>query len=242
MESTLTPAEKGRAEGESAAILQQALKRHERFGVAPGVEFGRGDAGAKGSWVASQADYRHECQWNLKANCRGAQRLVYVDLSNKNSTFLACKIEMRAKDFVTGDPVKTALAREVLIGPGAQRRLMLGDVNGDPDKKALTAQCTAMPKLVADLTAGKCRAKLAGSIDVERFYPESAKNRGVEGSAVVRYYLPPGAESPTDAEIATSSGDVALDDAAIATVRSGKFTHDCEYGLSSIRIAFKLQN
>jgi TonB family protein len=242
MEATLSPAEKGRAESESASILQQMLKRHERFGVAPSVEFGRGDAGAKGSWIAWQADYRHECQWNLKANCRGAQRLVYVDLINKNANFLACKIEMRTRDFVTGTPVKTALSREVLIGPGAQRRLLLGDVNGDPDKKTLTSRCTAMPKLAADLAAGKCRAKLAGSIDVERFYPESAKSRGVEGSVVVRYYLPPGAEVPTDAEIATSSGDVSLDDAAIATVRSGKFTHDCEYGLSSIRIAFKLQN
>jgi len=240
MESTLTVAEKGRAESESASILQQMLKRHERFGVVAPVEFARGDAGAKGSWIAWQVDYRHECQWNLKANCRGAQRLVFVDLINKNTVFLACKLEMHPKDFVTGNPVKTALSREVLIGPGAQRRLMLGDVNGDADKKALAATCTAMPKLAADLTAGKCRAKLNGSIDVERFYPESAKSRGVEGSAVVRYYLPPGAEYPTDAEIQTSSGDIALDDAAIATVRSGKFTHDCEYGLSSIRIAFKL--
>jgi TonB family protein len=242
MESTLSPAEKGRAESESASILQLMLKRHERFGVATPAEFGRGDAGARGSWVAWQSDYRHECQWNLKANCRGVQRLVFVDLGNKNSEFLACKIEMRAKDFVTGNPVKAALSREVLIGPGAQRRLVLGDVNGDPDKKTVTATCTAMPKLAADLAAGKCRAKLAGSIDVESFYPESAKSRGVEGSAVVRYYLPPGAEYPTDAEIAASSGDVSLDDAAIATVRSGKFTHDCAYGLSQIRIAFKLQN
>ena len=242
LEKTLSPAEKGRAEGESAAILQQMLKRHERFGVPTPVEFGRGDAGARGTWVAWQTDYRHECQWNLKANCRGVQRLVYVDLGNKNSEFLACKIEMRSRDFVTGNPVKNPLSREVLIGPGAQRRLLLGDVSGDPDKKAVTATCTAMPKLAADLAAGKCRAKLSGSIDVERFYPESAKSRGIEGSAVVRFYLPPGAEFPTDAEIATSSGDAALDDAAIATVHSGKFTHDCEYGLSSIRIAFKLQN
>ncbi|HET7812137.1 MAG TPA: energy transducer TonB [Steroidobacteraceae bacterium] len=240
MEAALTVAEKGRAEGESASILQQMLKRHERFGVVAPVEFARGDAGAKGSWVASQVDYRHECQWNLKGNCRGAQRLVFVDLANKNTAFLACKLEMHPKDFVTGAPVKATLSREVLIGPGAQRRLMLGDVNGDADRKSLTVACTAMPKLAADLAAGKCRARLSGSIDVERFYPESAKSRGVEGSAVVRYYLPPGAESPTDAEIQTSSGDIALDDAAIATVRSGKFTHDCQYGLSSIRIAFKL--
>jgi len=240
MEKQLTVAERGRADGESAAILQQMLKRHERFGVVTPTEFGRGDTGAKGAWIGWQSDYRHECQWNLKGNCRGAQRLVFVDLVNKNSEFLACKVEMRNRDFVTGTPVKAALTREVLIGPGATRRLLLGDVNGDPDKKAMTATCTAMPRLAADLAAGKCRNKLSGTIDVERFYPESAKSRGIEGSAVVRFYLPPGAEYPTDAEIATSSGDLALDDAAIATVRSGKFTHDCDYGLSSIRIAFKL--
>jgi len=58
----------------------------------------------------------------------------------------------------------------------------------------------------------------------------------------VRYWVPPGASTPTDAEIVTSSGDASLDDAAIATIRSGKFASDCDYGLSSIRIAFKLQN
>jgi hypothetical protein len=34
---------------------------------------------------------------------------------------------------------------------------------------------------------------------------------------------------------------VALDSAALATVGSGKYTRDCDYGMSSIRIAFKLQ-
>jgi outer membrane biosynthesis protein TonB len=58
---------------------------------------------------------------------------------------------------------------------------------------------------------------------------------------VVRYWVPPKSDVATDAEIATSSGDASLDDAAIATVRSGKFSCECDYGLSSIRIAFKLQ-
>ena len=97
-----------------------------------------------------------------------------------------------------------------------------------------------MPKLAANAAAGKCRARLQGSVDVERFYPESAKSRGIEGSTVVRYWLPAGSDELTDAEIATSSGDAALDQAAIETVRSAKFTRECDYGLSSIRISFKL--
>jgi outer membrane biosynthesis protein TonB len=47
---------------------------------------------------------------------------------------------------------------------------------------------------------------------------------------------------PVDAEIVRTSGYPALDDAAIDTIRSGHFTKDCDYGLSTIRIAFKLQD
>ena len=57
---------------------------------------------------------------------------------------------------------------------------------------------------------------------------------------MVRYWLPAGSDELTDAEIASSSGDAALDQAAIETVRSAKFTRECDYGLSSIRISFKL--
>ena len=58
---------------------------------------------------------------------------------------------------------------------------------------------------------------------------------------MVRFWVPPGSDVATDAEVSSSSGDASLDSAAIATVLSGKFTRDCDYGLSSIRIAFKLQ-
>ncbi len=141
----------------------------------------RGSAGARAEWVGWQADYRHECAWNLKNNCRGAQRVTYVELTNKNAEFLSCKIEMRARDFVTGVPVAEPLSRQVLIGPQATRSLLLGDVNGEPDKKAVVASCAPVPKLAANAAAGKCRARLQGSVDVERFYPESAKRRGIEG-------------------------------------------------------------
>jgi TonB family protein len=149
---------------------------------------------------------------------------------------------MRARDIVSGTADAEPARRQVLLGPQASRKLLLTDVNDTPDKKALVATCTPVPKLAANLAAGKCKAKLQGSIDVERFYPDAAKARGTEGSTVVRYWLPPGSDVPTDAEIVTSSGDATLDDAAVATIQSGKFASDCDYGLSSIRIAFKLQN
>jgi TonB family protein len=240
MEKSLSAADRASAEAEAAKILEQMLKRHARFGPVQPVEFARGDGGAKSAYVAWQMDYRHECQWNLKNNCRGTQRLTYVDLTNKNSEFLSCKLELRERDFVTGAAVAAPQTRQVLIGPKATRRLLLGDVGGEPDKKAITASCTAVPKLAANATAGKCKAKLQGSVDVENFYPESAKRRGVEGNTVVRYWVPPGSDVLVDAEIAASSGDVSLDDAAIATLRSAKFSRECDYGLSSIRISFKL--
>jgi TonB family protein len=242
MEKTLSAADRSRADSEAASILAAMLKRHERFVTVPPAEFARGDAGGKASYVGYSVDYRHECQWNLKNNCRGAQRLAYVEVTNKNKEFVACKLELRGRDFVTGTAEAEPARRQVLIGPQASRKLLLTDVNDNPDKKSLTATCTPMPKLAANLAAGKCKAKLQGSIDVERFYPDAARARGTEGSTVVRYWVPPGADVPTDAEIVTSSGDATLDDAAIATIRSGKFASDCDYGLSSIRNALKLQN
>ena len=240
MEKPLSAADLGRAQAEAARILEQMLKRHERFVPAKPAEFARGDAGAKTGYTGWQSDYRHECAWNLKNNCRGTQRLTYVELTNKSGEFVSCKVDMRAPDFVTGKPVAEPLTRQVLIGPQVTRALLLGDINGDPKGQALQAKCSPVPKLAANAAAGKCRARLQGSVDVERFYPESAKSRGVEGNTVVRYWLPAGSDELTDAEIASSSGDAELDQAAIETLRSAKFTRDCDYALSSIRISFKL--
>jgi TonB family protein len=147
---------------------------------------------------------------------------------------------LKSKDFVTGKA--GSLAREVLVGPKVTRRLVVGDIYEQPDKSAMTVVCTVVPKLIENAAAGRCRARLEGTIDAQQFYPASAKNAGIEGDAVVRYFVPPGGNMPTDAEIVHSSGNAALDSAAIDTIGSGKFTKDCDYGLSSIRIAFKLQD
>jgi TonB family protein len=242
MEKKISAADRTHAEAEAAKILAQMLKRHERFGAVKPAEFARGGAGGKAAheFVAYTADYRHECQWNLKSNCNGAQRLAFVDVTSKNAEFLGCKLELQARDFVTG--ATQPLKREFLIGPKATRRVLLGDVSAIPDKKAVATICAPVPNLAANAAAGKCRARLQGTIDAAEFYPESAKARGLEGNAVVRFWVPPDSDTVADAEIATSSGDATLDDAAIATVRSGKFARDCAYGLGSIRIAFKLQN
>ncbi len=242
MEATISAADRSRAEAEAEKILQAMLKRHDRFGEVKPVEFARGDAGGKVSYIGYQSDYRHECQWNLKNNCVGAQRLASIELSNKSFEFLSCDVQLKATDFVTGIAPTEPPMRRVLLGPQATRKLLLGDVNTIPDKKALTATCIAVPKLAANATAGKCHAKLQGTIDVARFYPDSARARGTEGSTVVRFWVPPGSDTPTDAEIVNSSGDLTLDSAAISTVTSGKYSRECDYGLSSIRIAFKLQD
>ena len=242
MEKDLSAAERTRAESEAAKVLAEMLKRHERFARVQPVEFARGSAGGKASheYLASTLDYRHECQWNLRGNCRGAQRLAFFEITSKSAEFLSCKVALHASSF-SGGPAAD-LTRAFLIGPKAVRELALGDINDQPDKKAIAVTCVPVPDLAANADAGKCRAKLSGSIDVENYYPPSARNRGTEGSAVVRYFVPPGATSVSDAEIATSSGDASLDDAALATVRSGKFVNECAYGLSTIRIAFKLSN
>ena len=242
MEKGLSVADRARASSEAARILADMLKRHDRFKHVQPVEFTRGGAGGKGNldFVASTLDYRHECQWNLRANCAGAQRLAFVDLTSKSAEFLSCKVTLKTRIF--GGAATDDLTREFLIGPKAKRTLAIGDLNEQPDKKAIAVDCAPVPNLAANASAGKCRAKLKGTIEVENFYPADARNRGIEGSAVVRYFVPPGAEAATDAEIVTSSGDQSLDDAALATIRSGKFTNECAYGLATIRIAFKLAN
>jgi TonB family protein len=240
LEAAVPAADRSRADAEAAKIVQQMLKRHERFTVPKPAEFARGDGGNKSSYVAWQADYRHECEWNLKNNCTGAQRLIYVDLTNKNTEFQSCRVELRARDFVSGELATEPFARRVLIGPGITRRLMLGDNYGAPDKKIVAVRCSPLPRLLDNYAANRCRAKLLGSVDVASFYPEAERRQGIEGSTVVRFWIPPGSSVATDAEIATSSGHAALDYAAISTVQSGKFTFECDYALSNIRIAFKL--
>src|SRR5688572_13332611 len=148
LEKALAPEDRSRADAEAAKILQQMLKRHERFTIPKPAEFARGDANNKASYVAWQADYRHECQWNLKNNCAGAQRLIFVDLTNKNPEFQSCRVELRARDFVTGELATEPFARRVLIGPQATRRLLLGDNYGTPDKKIVSARCTPLPRLL----------------------------------------------------------------------------------------------
>jgi len=244
MEKALTAADRKRAETESAQILAQMLKRHERFTPQRPQEFTRGGQDAKASkgwgFAGFTVDYHHECAWNLAANCRGAQRLAFVDVSNNEQEFMACKAQLRAKDFVTR--IEDTLSREVLIGPRITRRLILGDVHEPQDKAALAVDCKVVPKLAENAAAGKCRARLQNTIDAQEFYPASAKRQGIEGDTVVRYWVPSGKESPVDAEIARSSGHPALDAAAIDTIRGGRFKSDCDYGLGSIRIAFKLQD
>jgi len=244
MEKALSPADRKRAESEATQILSQMLKRHDRFTPVPPLEFSRGGKAAKASsgwgFVGYTVDYHHECAWNLTGNCHGAQRLAYLDLVNNEKDFMSCKAELKSKDFVTGKAI--SLPREVLMGPSATRRLVLGDVYDLPDKASLNVACKVVPKLADNAAAGRCRAHLEGSIDAQQFYPASAKNAGIEGDAVVRFWVPPGNNAPVDAEIVRSSGYPALDDAAIDTIRSGHFTKDCDYGLSAIRIAFKLQD
>lgn len=243
IEKSLNATDLKRAEADATKILTAMLKRHERFKPVSPQEFSRGGQAANGSrgtgFVAFTSDYRHECAWNLVANCRGAQRLAYVDVSNNEKDFMFCKANLNSKDFVTGEA--HVLTREILIGSKATRRLILGDLYQQPDKSAMTVTCKPVPKLAENAAAGKCRARLTGTIDAQQFYPPAAQAQGIEGSAVVRYFVPPGSDEPVDAEIVQSSGYEILDVAALDTIRSGKFASDCDYGLSSIRIAFKLQ-
>ena len=134
-------ADRKRAETEATRILTQMLKRHERFtpvqpaGIQPRRP-GRRRLHVAGASPRSTLDYHHECAWNLVSNCRGAQRLAYVDLSNNEQDFMSCKAELRRRISSPARPPIFPASRS--SGPKATRRLVLGDVYEQPDKSAMT--------------------------------------------------------------------------------------------------------
>jgi hypothetical protein len=221
------------------------LKRHERFTPARPQEFSRGGQGPKASkgsgFVAYTLDYHHECAWNLVGNCRGAQQLAFLDVSNRGEEFMGCKAELRSKDFVTGKP--GTLTRQMLVGPKATRRLVLGDVNEQPDKGAISVTCKAIPKL-----AEKCRGREVPSATRGHYRratvftrrPREARDWRVMRSSAIGCRLAaihrPMPRSRVRAVIPSWMQRPSTPFAADTSAMNAK------YGLGSIRIAFKLQD
>jgi hypothetical protein len=240
MEKTLSAADRSGAEAEAARILEQMLKRHERFVPAKPAEFARGDAGGKTGYVGWQSDYRHECAWNLKNNCRGAQRLAYVDLTNKNAEFLSCKIELRARDFVTGAPVAEPLTRQVTDRAAGDAGAAAGRHQWRPEGPGAAGPIARRyRKLAANVTAGMPRA------------PAGQRRRGAFLSRIRQEPRRRGQYRGALLAAGRVGRDHRRGDREFQRRRRTRpggnrnraqreFTRECDYGLSSIRISFKL--
>ena len=226
----------------------QMLKRHDRFAPATSAGIQRAaesrQQGPSGwGFVAYALDYRHECAWNLKNNCRGAQRLAYRrPRQQERGVRVLQGRNCESKDFVTGNG-GGALSREVLIGPAGDAPAAAGRRLRQPDKKAMTGQLHAVPKLAAERRRGQVPRTPQGSIDVAAFLSRVSQERGYRGHArgallgAARMRMcPPMPRSSAPAAMPHSTMRPSTRFAA-ASSRS-----DCDYGLSSIRIAFKLQD
>ena len=94
----------------------------------------------------------------------------------------------------------------------------------------------------AELGEAAVKDTILGNV-LDKFWPDlETQLAGIETNAHLQGFEPVTVPTTTDAEIVRSSGYPALDAAAIDTIRSGHFKSDCDYGLGSIRIAFKLQD
>ena len=175
------------------------------------------------------------------ANCRGAQRLAFVDVSNNEQDFMACKAELRAKDFVTrngGQPFARGAHRTQGYAPTDPRRRVRaagqgcddGELQGHSEarRERRGRQVPRAPRRhhrrAAVLSGvrqarghrGRCRGALLGSAGQRR-----TRRRG--NRALQRL---PGTRRRGDRHDSQRTNS----------------TSDCDYGLGSIRIAFKLQD
>ena len=243
MEKTLSAADRKRAESEATVILTQMLKRHERFKPQSPQEFARGGQNAKSSkgwgFAASTIDYHHECAWNLVANCRGAQRLAFVDVSNNEQEFMACKADLRSKDFVT-QTVDT-LSRSARwtqgyapIDPG--RRVPAA--GQERDRRELQGHSQVRRERRGRQVSREARRAPSTHSSSIRYPPSARASREMRSCATGWPRTAAVPRTPKSCVPAVTR----LDAAAIDTIRSGHFKSDCDYGLGSIRIAFKLQD
>jgi len=183
-------------------------------------------------------DDLYECARNLIGNCRGAQRLAYVRVSNTSEEYLRCSFEVDTTDGNRNTP--TTLERETLVAPNAMRFLRLGRISGSPAADALRADCAPLRGFAAAVARGTCIAQPAETFDLESVYPKRALDVGMEGR--VELYVATNAREgpPMFVEVSRSIAPPLLEAAALDAARGMRYRSDCDAGYRRFAIEFTI--
>jgi TonB family protein len=163
-----------------------------------------------------QADHTGECFDNLVGNCTGVPQTIGVRVINGTPEQLICEAHADLPEFA-GEALKSRTM--ILVPPKSDRSGTLGISQARiPATGAFRAQCGPVTLDAKNV----CRPRMTGDARAD------ASHRGLSGTAVVRGLIIPGGKLPVDADVLTSSGNPALDAAAMRVLRSRTFENPCE--------------
>ena len=228
------------ANDQADKLLAAIGQRRDALTAAPREEKLKPAASGPG-WAAGLVgfDDLRECAANIAGNCKGVRRVAFLDATNRGSEYLRCKLSLDHRDF--GTDARQTLERETLLPPQATRRLVLGRIGEVSVGGDLRAECTPLPGLAANVTAGKCKARTTGVPSIDDFYPPGSRARNEEGSVRLWAYMAQKEGHPALVELMGSSGFPELDRAGIQMGSYMAFATDCEQGYLPFVITFKLR-
>ena len=169
----------------------------------------------------------------------GAQRLTYLDIVNNEQDFFGVlQAEPEIQGFRNGQGGQS-FTRGASWAPRRRDAWSWVTLHDQPaDKASMIVSCNAVLETGGERRRGQMPRSWKGHHRRAAVLSASAKNAGIEGDAVVRYCTARRQCPRRDAEIVRSSGYPALDDVAIDTIRSGKFTKECDATASQACASF----
>jgi TonB family protein len=198
------------------------------------------DAKRGWSFKLDRVDHTRQCALNLVQNCRGVPFAARVSLTNTLESYLLCRIKISYAAFGTGEP--RSHERSAVVAPSGSREVFAGEVDNEIPQDGAVADCAPLtPDPLTMAPDELCRAKLIDVIRLDEFYPPAALQREIEGDVSIRVFVQHSGERPTDVEVATSSSQPLLDQAALKAMRRQRFSSNCDNAFGTFRLGFKLQ-
>lgn len=191
------------------------------------------------SYVVRRLDASGECFDNLIGNCRGAPRWIRVEIHNEDLIHQQCQVRVKSRPFVGKDAIDKQ--RTAWIAPGATRDLSLGLAQGEVLPEDVVVSCVPIEVDAATKRAQTCRAKYIGELHADEFYPPRLERLEIGGVVTLRVLALARGKLATDVEVVNSSGNNEIDQAAVNAARSVPFDAACKYGITMLKLSFKVQ-
>jgi len=191
------------------------------------------------SYVARRVDASGECFDNLLGNCRGAPRWIRVEIRNTHPIHQQCQVHVKWRPFVSRVAIEKQ--RSAWIAPGATRDLSLGLAQGEVLPEDVVVSCAPIEVDAATKQAQTCRAKYIGELRADQFYPPRLERLKIGGVVTLRVLALARGKLATDVEVMKSSGNNEIDQAAVNAARSVPFDAACKYGITMLKLTFKVQ-